>query len=217
MDINRDGQASQSNVPAGSQERKAGITVNTAIFWTGGVVPETSGHDWIMGRAEGSSSVASMAFGDNPAQLWVPGSRTVWVKEGQWQVATLRSLPRTLLWQGTKIAILAEEHLSFPEISRYLAGQGVKLFTVADEQPRTDYRSGLWREVQQNQVFGLSWYPEPCLLVPCEIDPSGQGVIPAISSKATWDWEGLQKAAAQFPIWSRMRTDLYRKYWWGNS
>lgn len=180
-------------------------------------MPPTSGHDWIMGRAGGKSSVASMAFGQNPAQLWVPGSQTVWVKEEQWRVSTLLLLPRVLLWQGVKIAILAEEHLSFPEVSRYLSGQGVKLFTVADEQPRLDYRSGLWREIQQNQVFGLSWYPEPCLLLPCEIDPQGQGIIPAVSARVTWEWEELAEAANQFPIWSRMRTDLYHKYWWGNS
>ncbi len=191
--------------------------MNTAIFWTGGPVPEVSGNEWIMGRAEGTSSVSAMDFGKKPAVLWVPGSRTVWIKEEQWQIANLRTLPRTLLWQGMKIAILADEHLSFPEISRYLAGEGVKLFIVADERPRSDYRSGLWREVQQNQIFGLSWYPEPCLLLPCEIDPTGLGLIPASGSTVSWEWDDLEEAQRQFPIWSRLRPELYRKHWWGVS
>lgn len=193
--------------------------MSAAQFWSQAPAPRGTAGDWIMARKEPSAGVP---WGPSSRGIAAtPGSPALWVKEQEWRPILVTDLPCVVDWDGVGVAVIADGHLQFPEISRYLAGGGAKLFVVADERPRPDYRSGLWREVQQNQVLGLSWYPCPSLLVPCEMDPRGTGILPAAASagplRVGWTWQELADLRSRHPIWPRMRPDLYQRHWWGRT
>ena len=167
---------------------------------------------WIMGH--GCPDFSAPWHPDQQGLFIEDDQQMFWIKEGTWRHEHIKNLPLLVEWQQQPVALMAESHLHFPEISRYLAQHRAMLFIVVGEAPRSDYRSGLWREVQQNQVMALTWWPHPGLLVPCEMDPTTTGFIPAVSYHVQWEWSQVIAIRERYPLWQRRRPDLYRSHWW---
>lgn len=160
-----------------------------------------------------SAVVVSIGETSNPMAVHPDG--TVWEPQESYPQAGV------FLYHSDKLsfALLSGDALKVPEWARGVALLGISLVIGMREERFRDYRCGLWREVQANQLVGLSFCPEPSLLIPCESDPSSRGRQAAIKRhggyEVSWEETDVLSAKSKFPILSGLRKNLYQaEKWW---
>jgi predicted amidohydrolase len=131
-----------------------------------------------------------------------------------------------------KLGLLLGRDVRVPEVSRILALQGADVL-VAPLAPQAPYSAeeamaGLWREVQQNQTFGLEAGlvgdlggrvrdGKAALLGPCELAADQSGFLGRIgylvregALTARLDFEALAAVRRDHPLRRQMNPSLYR-------
>ncbi len=132
------------------------------------------------------------------------------------------------------IGILVGGEIYFPEVSRILNLLGVKILLTSNISKYSyndfKYRVGIWREVQQNQVFACESFllgnlgndkleSRASVIGPCEITDDGSGIIAKASSSnkegiivAEVKISELEEIRRKYPINKFLNPDLYKKY-----
>lgn len=135
---------------------------------------------------------------------------------------------------GVGIGLVVGTDAWVPEVSRILTLEGATILVAPTALPAPYHEdrhiAGLWREVQQNQVFGI----EACLVgewggrvyagrsavtVACEAVSDASGFVvrapsadTALTVLAAIDLEARERGVAGFDILAQLNTALYRKY-----
>lgn len=119
----------------------------------------------------------------------------------------------------------------FPEVARILALRGARVLLAPHALPAPynywQQMSGLWPQVQQNQVFGLesltvgeaigkTFLGRSSIYAPCEITPGETGILYQAESEnqeriglARLDFRDLGHIQEEYPILGLMNTALY--------
>jgi|GEM_PF-1268605 len=129
---------------------------------------------------------------------------------------------RTWSVKGRVLGLVLGKDLYYPEYGRCLAGMGVDLVLapLLGETPRGGWRwelSGLWREVQQNQFWGIeaAWgLRSGAIFGPCEATSDRTGILArgwgAIT--ALLEEEKMKEARKSFPVLDQLNPELVREY-----
>lgn len=121
-------------------------------------------------------------------------------------------------WIGHRVTIMKEPQW-FPETQRYFKLQGSDLVTAPFLNDRSRY-TPLWRDAQQNQYLGVSFWPTPQLILPCEMTEDDSGIRDGFAVgpglwRLRWDWQEFSEAQKLFPVLASLRPDVYRRHrWW---
>ncbi len=124
-------------------------------------------------------------------------------------------------WSGHRVTIM-KEPCWFPETQRYLKLQGSDLFLAPYLNDRSRY-TALWRDAQQNQYIGVSFWPTPQLVLPCEMTEDSSGIRAGFAVepglwRLRWDWQEFFEIQKSFPVLASLRPDVYRRHrWWRSS
>ena len=124
--------------------------------------------------------------------------------------------------RGKRLGLVLGKDLYYPEYGRCLAGMGVDLVLapLLGEKPRGGWRwelTGLWREVQQNQFWGIeaAWGLRPgTIFAPCEATSNRTGILArgwgAVT--AALDEEKRKEARKSFPVLDQLNPEMIRQY-----
>lgn len=136
------------------------------------------------------------------------------------------------------VGMLVGGEIYFPEVSRILNLLGAKILLASNIYKSSSsnsyndfkYRAGIWREVQQNQVFACESFllgslgndileGKASIIGPCEMTDYGSGIIAQASSCDKEEIvvgevkiSELEKIRKKYPIKKFLNPDLYKRY-----
>jgi predicted amidohydrolase len=132
-----------------------------------------------------------------------------------------------------KIGLVVGTDVYYPEVSRILCLRGANVLihpTCTTAYSQADWMRRLWREVQANQVFGLesalvgglleqSCHGKSAIHAPLGITEGNDGLLAAAETTdseevvvARLDFNRLQQAIDEYPIYKVLNYRLYEKY-----
>jgi len=133
-----------------------------------------------------------------------------------------------------KVGLVVETDNCFPEVARILALQGARILLAPRTLPSPynywQQMTGLWPQVQQNQVFGLealavgevggrSFRGRSSIYAPCEITPGETGILYQAENESQeciglsrLDFRALRHIQEEYPILRLMNPDLYASH-----
>jgi hypothetical protein len=117
------------------------------------------------------------------------------------------------------VSVLVGDDEQVPEVARVAGLSGAELVLSLARDAHPDPYGALWRAVQANQFLGLEGSPEPVLLLPCEADPDGDGLVP-MERVGDWHrielpWARQHQARQQHPVLTSLNPDVYvERPWW---
>lgn len=184
----------------------------------------------VAGRA-GTYRHMAAVFGPDGAVIGEQYQTHAFQRETEMEVSsTVSPIPVGSL----RVGILLGADPFVPEVSRVLTLEGTDLL-VAPLAPRAPYSSeralsGLWQEVQQNQVFGLETGlsgplfegladGKMAFLAPCEVTPGETGFLGEAGYFVREGWRReylelseLRRAKEIYPLLRHLNPGLYRRY-----
>lgn len=136
------------------------------------------------------------------------------------------------------VGMLVGGEIYFPEVSRILNLLGIKILLASNIYKSSSsksyndfkYRAGIWREVQQNQVFACESFlvgnlgndkleGKASIIGPCEMTDGSSGIIAQASSCDKEEivvgevkLSELEKIRKKYPINKFLNPDLYKRY-----
>ncbi|MCS7221602.1 MAG: nitrilase-related carbon-nitrogen hydrolase [Anaerolineae bacterium] len=132
----------------------------------------------------------------------------------------------------TRIGLVVDGDVCYPEVSRILKLQGANLLLHPSTRrwPAAGWRAGLWREVQANQTFGVespligeiwgrSAMGRAIIHAPIGVPGAPGGILAMGPTEPTsavvvaqLDFEALARTIAAYPIFEVVNPRLYHRY-----